>query len=119
MSWQAWNAVSSYGFPGNVRELMHAMEHAVLLSRGGTIELEHLPVSIRGSRAPEVETHGTQMAPLGVALKEFERDYLLRVVSQFGGKRIQIAESLGISRKNLWEKLRTHGIDQTDDRLLG
>ena len=114
MSWQAWNAVSSYGFPGNVRELMHAMEHAVLLSRGGTIELEHLPVSIRGGRAPEVETHGTQMAPLGVALKEFERDYLLRVVSQFGGKRIQIAESLGISRKNLWEKLRTHGIDQTD-----
>ena len=114
MSWQAWNAVSSYGFPGNVRELMHAMEHAVLLSRGGTIELEHLPVSIRGSRPPELETHGNQMAPLGVALKEFERDYLLRVVSQFGGKRIQIAESLGISRKNLWEKLRTHGIDQTD-----
>jgi two-component system, NtrC family, response regulator AtoC len=115
MSWQAWNALSSYGFPGNVRELMHAMEHAVLLSRGGTIELEHLPVSIRGSRAPEVETEGAQMAPLGVALKEFERDYLVRVVSQFGGKRIQIAESLGISRKNLWEKLRTHGIDQTGD----
>jgi DNA-binding NtrC family response regulator len=114
MSWQAWNAVAAYGFPGNVRELMHAMEHAVLLSRGGTIELEHLPVSIRGGRALEVETRGSQMAPLGVALKEFERDYLLRVVSQFGGKRIQIAESLGISRKNLWEKLRTHGIDQSE-----
>jgi DNA-binding NtrC family response regulator len=111
MSWQAWNAVSSYGFPGNVRELMHAMEHAVLLSRGGTIELEHLPISIRGNRAPDVEVHGTQMAPLGIALKEFERDYLVRVVSQFGGKRIQIAESLGISRKNLWEKLRMHGFN--------
>jgi len=115
MSWQAWNALSSHSFPGNVRELMHAMEHAVLLSRGGTIELEHLPMSVRGERLREAETHGTQMAPLGVALKEFERDYLLRVVSQFGGKRIPIAESLGISRKNLWEKLRTHGIDQRDD----
>jgi DNA-binding NtrC family response regulator len=94
---------------------MHAMEHAVLLSRGGTIEIEHLPVSIRGARLPEMETHGTQMAPLGVALKEFERDYLVRAVSQFGGKRIQMAESLGISRKNLWEKLRTHGIDQGDE----
>ncbi len=115
MSWQAWNVLSAYAFPGNVRELMHAMEHAVLLSRGETIELEHLPISVRGGRAPAVETQGTQMAPLGVALKEFERDYLRRVVSQFGGKRIQIAESLGISRKNLWEKLRTHGIDQTDE----
>ena len=115
MSWQAWNVLSAYAFPGNVRELMHAMEHAVLLSRGGTIEVEHLPVSIRGARLPEMETHGTQMAPLGVALKEFERDYLVRAMSQFSGKRIQMAESLGISRKNLWEKLRTHGIDQPDE----
>jgi DNA-binding NtrC family response regulator len=60
-------------------------------------------------------TLGTQMAPLSVALKEFEREYLIRVVSQFGGKRIQAAESLGISRKNLWEKLRTHGIDQPQE----
>ena len=115
VSWQAWNALSSYRFPGNVRELMHAMEHAVLLSRGGTIELEHLPVSVRGNRTPEMQVRGTQMAPLGVALKEFEREYLARVVSQFGGKRIQAAESLGISRKNLWEKLRTHGIDQPEE----
>ncbi|HEX3902146.1 MAG TPA: sigma-54 dependent transcriptional regulator [Polyangia bacterium] len=115
VSWQAWNALSSYRFPGNVRELMHAIEHAVLLSRGGTIELEHLPVSVRGHRPPEMATLGTQMAPLSVALKEFEREYLIRVVSQFGGKRIQAAESLGISRKNLWEKLRTHGIDQPQE----
>ena len=103
MSWQAWNALASYPFPGNVRELMHAMEHAVLLSRGGTIELEHLPASVRAGRPQEMEARGTQMAPLSVALKEFEREYLVRVVSQFGGKRIQAAESLGISRKNLWE----------------
>jgi two-component system response regulator AtoC len=115
VSWQAWNALASYRFPGNVRELMHAMEHAVLLSRGGTIELEHLPVSVRGNRPQELEARGMQMAPLSAALKEFEREYLVRVVSQFGGKRIQAAESLGISRKNLWEKLRTHGIDQPEE----
>ncbi len=115
VSWQAWNALASYRFPGNVRELMHAMEHAVLLWRGGTIELEHLPISVRGNRPQEMETRGIQMAPLSVALKEFEREYLVRVVSQFGGKRIQAAESLGISRKNLWEKLRTHGIDQPEE----
>ena len=115
VSWQAWNALASYPFPGNVRELMHAIEHAVLLSRGGTIELEHLPISVRGNRPQEMEARGMQMAPLGAALKEFEREYLVRVVSQFGGKRTQAAESLGISRKNLWEKLRTHGIDQPEE----
>ncbi len=112
MTWQAWNALVSHPFPGNVRELMHALEHAVLLSRGGTIEVEHLPASVRGSQTQKVEARGGQMAPLVVALKEFEREYLNRVVSQFGGKRIQAAESLGISRKNLWEKLRAHGLDQ-------
>jgi two-component system response regulator AtoC len=115
MTWQAWNALVSHPFPGNVRELMHAMEHAVLLSRGGTIEVEHLPASVRGGRTQEVEIRGGQMAPLGIALKEFEREYLIRVVSQFAGKRIQAAESLGISRKNLWEKLRAQGIDREQE----
>ena len=48
--------------------------------------------------------------PLGTALKEFERDYLQRALAQAAGKRTLAAEILGISRKNLWEKLRLHGV---------
>ena len=44
------------------------------------------------------------------ALKEFEHEYLLRALAQANGKKMKAAEILGISRKNLWEKLRLHGI---------
>ena len=43
-------------------------------------------------------------------MKEFEHEYLLRALAQSNGKKMKAAEILGISRKNLWEKLRLHGI---------
>ena len=49
----------------------------------------------------------------GTALKEFEREYLLRALAQAGGKRTRAAEMLGISRKSLWEKLRMHGVSDS------
>ena len=52
---------------------------------------------------------------LGDATKEFERDYLIRTLAKFDGKRLKAAESLGISRKNLWEKLKMHGLSEPDD----
>jgi DNA-binding NtrC family response regulator len=54
------------------------------------------------------------MAPLGTAMKQFERAYLIRTLAEFGDKKGKAAESLGISRKNLWEKLRMHGIASPD-----
>ncbi|HVZ85845.1 MAG TPA: sigma-54 dependent transcriptional regulator [Polyangia bacterium] len=110
ISWRAWNALSAHPFPGNVRELMHTIEHAVLLSAGGQIDLEHLPVTIRGGQADAPALPEVQMVPLGAAIKEFERSYLVHALSQFDGQKVKTAESLGISRKNLWEKLRAHGI---------
>jgi DNA-binding NtrC family response regulator len=114
ITWRAWNALARHPFPGNVRELMHTIQHAVLLSAGGKIDLEHLPAAIRAdsssARGPAVV-----MAPLSAAMKQFERDLLVRTLARFDGKRVLAAEALGISRKNLWEKLRAHGIASTDD----
>jgi DNA-binding NtrC family response regulator len=50
-----------------------------------------------------------------VALRAFEREYLLRALESVGGKKAKAAELLGISRKNLWEKLRAHGVHDGDD----
>ena len=113
MSWPAWNAVSSYGFPGNVRELdaRHGARGAALTGRDHRARASSRS-PFEGAARRRWRFTGRRWRRSASRLKEFERDYLLRVVSQFGGKRIQIAESLGISRKNLWEKLRTHGIDR-------
>ena len=55
------------------------------------------------------------MAPLGDAMKQFERAFLIRALAEFDGKKGKAAESLGISRKNLWEKLKMHGISVSPD----
>jgi DNA-binding NtrC family response regulator len=105
----AWSALTRYPFPGNVRQLGHAIEHAVVLASGGEIGLEHLPRDITTVDAGK--TTAPVPRPLGIALREFERDYLQRALLQADGKRTRAAEILGISRKNLWEKLRMHGFD--------
>jgi two-component system response regulator AtoC len=108
VSQAAWSALSQFTFPGNVRELGHAIEHAAVLADGADIDVRHLPRDI--ARAGEVESGTTATPrPLGTALKEFEREYLQRALAQADGKRTVAAEILGISRKNLWEKLRMHG----------
>jgi DNA-binding NtrC family response regulator len=117
ITWRAWNALSTYSFPGNVRELMHTIQHAVLLSTGGRIDFEHLPVAIRGEVQVVARPQPAAMAPLGTAMKQFERAYLIRTLAEFGDKKGKAAESLGISRKNLWEKMRMHGISSADDAV--
>ena len=106
----AWAALAAFPFPGNVRQLGHAIEHAVVLAGEGVVDLQHLPRDVVGRLEPS--PLAAQVArPLGTALKEFERDYLQRALAQASGKRTLAAEILGISRKNLWEKLRAHGFN--------
>ena len=112
LSLAAWSALARYPFPGNVRELAHALEHGVLLSGGKPIDREHLPRDIVGTDGASEST--PPIASLSSAAKEFEREYLLRALSEAEGKRVRAAELLGISRKTLWEKLRAHGIADSD-----
>jgi DNA-binding NtrC family response regulator len=105
----AWVALAEYPFPGNVRQLGHAVEHAMVLAGDGEIRVEHLPRDI--ARAGDIARVAAPLPrPLGTAMKEFEREYLQRALAQAEGKRTLAAEILGISRKNLWEKLRMHGV---------
>jgi DNA-binding NtrC family response regulator len=108
--------LSHYPYPGNVRELAHAVEHAIVLSRGRSeIGIEHLPSHLVGTPSTSADLASSDLRPLGVALREFEREYLVRALERVGGKRTRAAELLGISRKNLWEKIRAHGIGGGSD----
>jgi DNA-binding NtrC family response regulator len=111
---RAWTALSEYPFPGNVREFAHAIERALVLAHGSEIDVAHLPPEIAAPRARSSELDGQPVRPLCVAMKECERQYLLRALHVAGGKRGRAAELLGISRKNLWEKLRHHGISHPE-----
>jgi DNA-binding NtrC family response regulator len=111
ISGRALAALAEYPFPGNVRELEHAIEHAVVLAGGGEVDTMHMPPEIVGEPAQAGEK---RVRPLPEALREFERAYLKRVVQQARGKRGEAAAMLGISRKNLWEKLRGYGFTEAE-----
>jgi DNA-binding NtrC family response regulator len=105
----AWALLREYSFPGNVRELEHAIQHALVLSRGGMIDLQHLPDEIRGvSSALPAED---EPLPLAEAVRRFEREVISRTLEQTGGSRTRAAGLLGITRKSLWEKVKRLGIE--------
>jgi DNA-binding NtrC family response regulator len=109
-------ALGAHDYPGNVRELQHALERAVALARGGPIRLEHLPPDMVPLGAPPdvpAPRAGEDIAPLGRAVVEFEQEYIRRALEKTGGHRGRAAALLGISRKSLWERLReaTRGRD--------
>ena len=110
---RAWAALSEYDFPGNVRELEHAIQHALVLSRGETIDIQHLPEDVAGQHLPSDQApEPGGLRPLATAVKEFEREYLQRALGIAEGKKTRAAELLGISRKNLWEKMRALNLSE-------
>jgi DNA-binding NtrC family response regulator len=84
-------------WPGNVRELRNALERALILSHGRTIEVQHLPSEFQ-------QAQPLRAAPL--RLKNAEKTHILRVLAQNDGNRSAAAKTLGISRSTLKRKLR-------------
>ena len=107
MTLAAWTVLSAFPFPGNVRQLGHAIERALVLAAGDTIDVHHLPGEMTAGR-DAAKADPAVLQSLSVATREFERHYLQRALAESDGKRAVAAKALGISRKNLWEKLRAH-----------
>jgi DNA-binding NtrC family response regulator len=103
---EAVAALATYDFPGNVRELLHALERAVAMSRGDVIRLGHLPAALRGGAGEDAEDVAGAIQPLSAAVEQFELQYIRHVLAKVGGHRGKAAEALGISRKVLWQRLR-------------
>jgi PAS domain S-box-containing protein len=92
-------------YPGNVRELKHVVEQAVLLCTGDTVQVEHLPPYLAEARrdpAPE--------DPAGGSLADRERRLLLEALAENGWSVSRTAGRLGINRSTLWRRMRKYGI---------
>lgn len=104
LSNDATEALSSYDFPGNVRELRNIIEHAVLITNGDVIGNTELPDYLR-SAARLMQSRKTKPS-----LAELEAVYIREVLEHTRGNKTRAAEILGISRKNLYEKIRRYNI---------
>jgi transcriptional regulator with PAS, ATPase and Fis domain len=101
----AKDALLRYRWPGNVRELRNALERAVILAEGGLITPGHL--SLR-SDDPVSAPASTPSTDLGVV----ERDTIARVLQETRGNKSRAADRLGLSRTQLYVRLRKYKLDQ-------
>jgi NtrC-family two-component system response regulator AlgB len=104
LSAKAAEALLSYRWPGNLRELRNAVEHGVALAAGETIGLDDIPESVRN---PASTVHIT--ATQGTKLKDLEREHVLRALAE-NATLDQAATALGINAATLWRKRKRYGI---------
>jgi PAS domain S-box-containing protein len=94
-----------HDWPGNIRELENVIEHAFVLCRGGLIQVNHLPPSLRPKAAA-----GARWRP-GMTLEAMERVLIADAVRRHGGNRKAAAAELGINPSTLFRKVKALGID--------
>jgi Nif-specific regulatory protein len=100
-----------HSWPGNIRELEHCIESAVVLCRGPVVMPAHLSLPQAGAVEQEWEDAGAESsAPEGLTLAEVEKRHILRTLARCDGNRTRAAIALGIGRNTLARKLKAYGL---------
>jgi transcriptional regulator with GAF, ATPase, and Fis domain len=103
-----------YSWPGNVRELRNVVERSLLLKqRGDLVEVEQLPMG-HGVRRAEGSEDTIIEVPLPEAVQRYERRLILDALNHERGVVSRAARALRISRTNLHNKMRKHGLAKDD-----
>ena len=124
--------LSSYSYPGNVRELRNIVEYAVNVCADETIRPEHLPkIMFTMPQAPTPADPGKEKlfqengatamdtnansnpypGPAPGGWREVEKSMVLKALTETGGNRSKAAVLLGWSRSKLWRKVKHHGLE--------
>ena len=99
----AMQALMDYDWPGNVRQLENAINHAVIITQGDTIRQRHLPRFLKeGMESP----HSTSLA-------ENERRLIFRVLQEANWNKHEAARRLQLTRSTLYSKIRRYGLEKT------
>ncbi|MBN2188765.1 MAG: sigma 54-interacting transcriptional regulator [Chitinispirillaceae bacterium] len=106
ISQDAMEVILSHEFPGNIRELENAIEHAFIFCKDSMIDIAHLPALLRGAPA------GADLEMLSSVrdFDELERLYLGAVLKETNGNKPLAAARLGIHKATLFRKLRRFGL---------
>ncbi len=108
-------ALERYPWPGNVRELRNLISAAAIAldeRSEDTILIRHLPANALNTAPLPQAARPPMRTPRSLSLKEVrsasERELILEAVRQAGGNKSRAASLLGISRNELYRKLRKH-----------
>lgn len=98
----------SHDWNGNVRELANALEHAVILSDGKTINPQDFPASISGRASQTGRRLSISAGDQPKTLREIEMDVIFQVLEKHEGDKPKTAQELGIALKTLYNKINQH-----------
>lgn len=97
-----------YTWPGNVRELENAIEYSVVLSHEDVIQLGHLPPALKKTCLAE----STGVSQDIKALREVERQHIIKILEETNWNLTHTAKTLGISRSTLHLKLKEYNLNK-------
>ncbi len=100
---EALEKLTSYTWPGNIRELRNTIEYAFVLCPGGSIDVDHMPARVVGGHAE---------ASVGAAKAgdAEDRARLEQTLRQTGWNQSETARILGVSRVTVWKKIKKYDI---------
>ena len=101
----ALDRLTSFDWPGNVRQLQNEIQRAVLLSEGTELNVSDL--SISDVKVVHLEGHDTNFT----LLEGVERNAIIQMLKETGGNKFETAKRLGIGRQTLYNKIKAYGID--------
>jgi transcriptional regulator with PAS, ATPase and Fis domain len=109
-------ALQTFDWPGNLRQLRNVLERARLYADEGQIRLEHLPDDLSGAEpslvVPAIGERAAASAELPATVRpRMSNDALREFALRFGGTRRELAQALGLSERTLYRRLREIGID--------
>ena len=102
---QAMELLTSYQWPGNVRQLENCIEQAVVLCEGELVDVDVLWLGDAGTARGSDDL---VRIPTGLPLRDVEQQYILRTLQETGGNRTRAARILGISLRCLQYKLKAY-----------
>lgn len=103
----AYDLLTEYNWPGNIRELENVIEHCFILCSGEIIQIEHLPKRLREKpRETKMEKSNTSLNNF----KEAEKEIIISILKKHNYNRGKTAKELGIDPSTLWRKMKKLGI---------
>jgi DNA-binding NtrC family response regulator len=97
--------LTSFDWPGNVRQLQNEVQRAVLLCEGNAVDASDL--SISNAKTVGVEAQDTNFT----LLEGVERNAIIQMLKETGGNKLEAAKRLGIGRQTLYNKIKAYGIE--------
>lgn len=110
LSKEAMQKLLEYDWPGNVRELANVIERIVVLAENKRIELDDLPLHLRGGGGGVI-VNEEKVEQLDELSEENEKMLYIKVMREVAGNKSKAARKLGIHRSTLYKKLKKYGLD--------